>query len=283
MVATLSDLTGTAPFVPSRDSSYAAALSCRRVAPAKFAVSIPSLPSPDTNGRQAAPPRHVAPLETRQSSLAEARARRRPGISDDRCVIRFACPEKFSADKKTAGWTPPVAKPFGQSESATQIAMKVWSDLVSRRDHEIEVAALQNKNKVQYIPVPIGKNEALIKLRAISDGIERCSALSHKAVFYIDALDDEISKLSAPPHAVRVPAALEGSLASSIVVPPIPKTFEEAQARVPGLMKWIDARRQGISFTDHLRNCETGLGRWTLSEAGLPRNLLRKIDPRAYE
>jgi len=72
----------------------------------------------------------------------------------------------------------------------------------------------------------------------------------------------------------------------------LPKTFEEAKAQVPGLRKWVEVKREaGLTsrrdgfdqevfdlLVEHLRDHESGLGKWAASEDGMPRNLLRSID-----
>jgi hypothetical protein len=64
----------------------------------------------------------------------------------------------------------------------------------------------------------------------------------------------------------------------------IPKTWGEAKAQVPGLMKWAEAKavRPDLTIIDHLRDQEVGYGRWTQQAPGLPRPRLLHIDEPAY-
>ena len=68
----------------------------------------------------------------------------------------------------------------------------------------------------------------------------------------------------------------------------IPETWEEAKALQPGLMKWDEARAKAkadgrkLTIIDHLRDTETGYGRWVLREPGLPRPVLLRCDYLAY-
>lgn len=70
----------------------------------------------------------------------------------------------------------------------------------------------------------------------------------------------------------------------SEAISPIPRTWDEAKAQVSGLLKWTEvkkaAKRRGEEpdILDHLRNPETGYGKWTSSAPGLPRRYLETID-----
>jgi hypothetical protein len=68
---------------------------------------------------------------------------------------------------------------------------------------------------------------------------------------------------------------------------PIPQSWEEAKAQVPGLMKWSVAKAAAdkdgreLTIVEHLRDQVHGYGHWTLRKPGLPRTMLNKWEDKA--
>jgi hypothetical protein len=118
------------------------------------------------------------------------------------------------------------------------------------------------------------------KQRLSQNGIDE--AVSSVAVnTLIGLLHDRgipLSNLPSPLYREKALAAL-----------PWPKSWREAQAQVPGLMKWATAHRVakklGIDKTiiDHLRDEQHGLGRWLCSGNGLSRKALKMLDEPAND
>jgi hypothetical protein len=119
-----------------------------------------------------------------------------------------------------------------------------------------------------------------LKVRLL-DTIKECVAVDKLSVSESDieaAVDDCASRI-ATAAGLAVPAAKVVRPSAS---PAVPETWEEAKAQVHGLMKWSDAKADArdkgrrLSIVDHLRDTEHGYGRWTLSEPGLPRAMLKQ-------
>jgi len=83
-------------------------------------------------------------------------------------------------------------------------------------------------------------------------------------------------------HAPAAPSAEPEPLAGGPALPSHPLPTSPDEARAMGILAWHDAESLGHSIVDHLRNTETGYGRWTRQPPGLPIRSLHECDPQAH-
>lgn len=87
-------------------------------------------------------------------------------------------------------------------------------------------------------------------------------------------------------HAQRVLAERGDQAQSPLTKVARPGSWDEAVAAVPGLRKWVEAKREGLAqgkplrdiLIEHLRDRERGLGVWATSGADFPVGALRHFD-----